>query len=134
MLMELKDIIAIRGKGELFKVIAKTQKGIVVESLNEKKTKFKVQPNLHVLMLSDITIFSDDGSDIYLKDVFINIKKKDGLTLSVNPKTAPVELKTFFTEVMPNHDQEKVYTSDIKKIIKWYEILCKFAPRCYRKY
>jgi hypothetical protein len=126
--MELKDVIAIRGKSELFKVLAKTPKGIVVESLSEKKIRFKVQANFQVLMLSDISVFSNDGSDIFLKDVFQNIKAKNGMDLPVHPKTAAVELKSYFTEIVPNHDAEKVYLSDIKKIIKWYETLCEYAP------
>lgn len=126
--MELKDIIAIRGKGDLYKIIAKTPQGIVVESINEKKTKFKVQPDLHVLMLSDITIFSNDNSELYLQDLFLNIYEKDGLEISVNPKDAPNTLRDYFKKVAPNHDEERVYNSDMKKMVKWFLIIKEWYP------
>ena len=110
--MDFNDIIAIRGKGDLFKVIAKTPKGLVVESINEKKIKFQVQPDLHVLLLSDITVFSNDNSDLYLRDIFIKIFEKDGKKISVNPKDDPKTLKDFFKEVAPNHDDESGRTHD----------------------
>lgn len=126
--MDLKDFIAIRGKGDLYRVMSKSPKGIIVETLNEKRTKFKVQPNLHVLILNDITIFSKDNSDLFLKDVFKVFYGKDGLSLSVNAKTEPNVLKEYFRELVPNHDEERVYISDMKKMIKWYECICEFYP------
>jgi hypothetical protein len=126
--MDLKDFIAIKGKGELFRVMVKTAKGIIVESLNESKTKFKVQPNLSVLLLYDITIFSNDNSDLYLRTVFMNIYKKDGLKISIDVKDDSYKLREYFKEVVPTHDEEKVYISDIKKILKWYMILAEYYP------
>ena len=126
--MDLKDFIAIRGKSELFRIISKTPKGIIVETLNETKVKFKVQPNLQVLILYDITIFSNDNSDLYLKDIFIKMFERDGLQLSVGQKDEPLTLKTYFTEIVPNHDEEKVYISDIKRVIKWYNIVALWYP------
>ncbi|MEA3496896.1 MAG: DUF5606 domain-containing protein [Bacteroidota bacterium] len=126
--MDLKDIIAIRGKGDLFRVISKSPKGIIVETLNEKKTKFKVQPNLHVLILNDITIFSKDGSDFFLSDVFLRFYKKDVLKLSITPKTEPNKIKEYFKEVVIDHDEEKVYISDMKKMIKWYNVIAEIYP------
>jgi hypothetical protein len=126
--MDLKDIIAIRGKGELYKVLNKSPKGIIVESIGEKKVKMKVQPNLQVLMLNDITIFSDDGSDLFLRDIFRKMFEKDGKELSVNPKSDTADLRKFFLEIAPNHDEEKVYSSDMKKILKWYDAIVSWYP------
>ena len=126
--MDLKDFISIRGKGDLFRLVSKTPKGIIVETLNEGRAKFKVQPNLQVLILNDITVFSKDNTDLYLKDVFLKIFEKDGLHISMEQKDDAVKLKEYFKEIAPSHDEEKVYISDIKKIIKWYEIISKFYP------
>ncbi|MBT3301741.1 MAG: DUF5606 domain-containing protein [Bacteroidetes bacterium] len=126
--MDLKDFIAIKGKSELFRVINKSPKGIIVETLNEKRTKFKVQPNLHVLVLNDITIFSTDNSDIFLLDVYLKFFEKGGLKLELNQKSEPEAIYSFFREHVPNHDQEKVYISDMKKMLRWYHIICEFYP------
>ena len=126
--MDLKDFIAIKGKGDLYRILVKTPKGIIVEALNESKTKFKVEPNLSVLLLYDITIFSNDNTDLFLRDVFKNTFKKDGKDVPVNYKDDTFKLKEYFREIAPNYDEEKVYISDIKKIIKWYTILVGWYP------
>ncbi|MBL6962661.1 MAG: hypothetical protein ISR55_02465 [Bacteroidetes bacterium] len=126
--MDLKDFIAIKGKSELFRVLNKSPKGIIVETLNEKRTKFKVQPNLHVLVLKDITIFSVDSSDIYLLDVYLKFYEQGGLKLELNQKSEPEAIYSFFREHIPNHDQEKVYISDMKKMLRWYHVICEFYP------
>lgn len=126
--MDLKDFIAIKGKGDLYRILAKTPKGIIVEALNESKTRFKVEPNLSVLLLYDITIFSNDNKDLFLRDVFKNTYKKDGKVVPVNYKDDTFKLKEYFREIAPNYDEEKVYISDIKKIIKWYSILVSWYP------
>ena len=126
--MDLKDFIAIKGKGDLYRILAKTPKGIIVEALNECKTKFKVEPNLTVLLLYDITIFSNDNTDLFLRDVLKNAYKKDGVKIPVDHKDDTFKLKEYFRIIAPNYDEEKVYISDIKKIIKWYSILVKWHP------
>lgn len=126
--MDLKDFIAIKGKSDLYRILAKTPKGIIVEALNEGKTKFKVEPNLTVLLLYDITIFSTDDSDLFLRDVFKNAFKKDGVKVPVDQKDDTFKLKEYFRQIAPTYDEEKVYISDIKKIVKWYSILVKWHP------
>ena len=126
--MDLKDFIAIKGKADLYRILAKTPKGIIVETLNDTKTRFKVEPNLSVLLLYDITIFSNDNTDLFLRDIFKNTYKKDGAKVPVNYKDDTFKLKEYFREIAPNYDEEKVYISDIKKIIKWYTILVGWYP------
>jgi hypothetical protein len=126
--MDLKDFIAIKGKGDLFRILAKTPKGIIVETLNETKMRFKVEPNLSVLLLYDITIFSNDNTDLYLRDVFKNAYKKHAAKMPVSFKDETYKLKDYFREIAPNYDEEKVYISDIKKIVKWYSILVSWYP------
>jgi hypothetical protein len=126
--MDLKDFIAIKGKADLYRILAKTPKGIIVETLNDTKTRFKVEPNLSVLLLYDITIFSNDNTDLFLRDIFKNTFKKDGAKVPVSYKDDTYKLKDYFREIAPNYDEEKVYISDIKKIIKWYTILVGWYP------
>jgi len=129
--MDLKDFIAIRGKGDLYRVMSKSNKGIIVETLNEKRTKFKVQPNLQVLVLNDVTIYASKGEDIRLEDIFIKLNEKAGNSLQLDLKSDSVELIDLFKEVAPDYDHEKVYLSDMKKTFRWYMTLCHFYPNLF---
>ena len=121
--MELKDIISISGKTGLYKIIAQTPKSMVAESIDEHKTKLPIHSSHQVAMLSEITIYSATPEDITLKSVFENIKTKDGEILSVTQKDSPEKIKEYFKEVAPNYDTDRVYISDMKKVLKWYELL-----------
>jgi len=126
--MTLKDIIAIKGKGELFRVLSKSPKGIIVETLNEKHVRYKVQPNLQVLVLNDITIYPNDNNDIHLYDIFRKIYEKDKLSPSIDNNSNPESIIQFFKELAPNYDEERVYLSDMKKMLKWYKNIAEFYP------
>lgn len=121
--MDLKDIISITGKSGLYKIISQSPKGAIVESLDDEKKRFMVGANYKVAMLEEITIFTETNEDFFVKDVFKRIMEKDGENISVSPKDSTAILKNYFNEIMPEHDKERVYVSDIKKIIKWYSIL-----------
>lgn len=121
--MRLKDIVSITGKSGLYKILSNTHKGIVVESMDEKKSKFMVDANFQVAVLGEITIYTNDGTDLYIKDIFKKIREKDGDKTSLSHKSKPAELRSYFQEVAPNHDEDRVYPSDIKKIVQWYNIL-----------
>jgi len=127
--MTLKDIIAIKGKGELFRVLSKSPKGIIVETLNEKRVKFKVQPNLQVLVLDDITIYPKDNNDIYLRDVFRKIYEKYKFNIGIDNNSTAEKIVEYFKELIPNYDDERVYLSDMKKMLKWYKIVADFYPQ-----
>ena len=122
-MLNLKDILTITGKPGLYKIVAQTAKGVIVETIDEKRTKIPVQNNYQVAMLEEITIFTNSEEDLQLKKVFENIEKKDGETSSVSAKDDSAAIKAYFLEVAPDHDTERVYVSDMKKILKWYEIL-----------
>lgn len=119
----LKDLVSITGKSGLYQIRSRTNNGIIVESLDERRSKMKINTNFQIAILAEITIYTQDGSDLYLKDVFKNIRAQDGDQTRINHKAKPAELKTYFGEVAPTHDPERVYPSDIKKIIQWYNIL-----------
>jgi len=124
--MDLSKILTISGKSGLFKVLnAQSKSGFVVESLNDGK-KIPVFASHKVSALEDISVFTY-GEDILLKKVFQNIFEKENGGKAIDPKTSDLELRTYFESVLPDFDKERVYTSDIKKIISWYNKLVELS-------
>ncbi len=119
--MDLSEILSISGKPGLFKVIAQTKNGVVVESLLDKK-RFTAFAHDHMSSLEEISVFTETD-DIPLKDIFKNIFDKQEGKAAINHKSDAKELKAFFEEVLPDYDKNRVYVSDIKKIIQWYNVL-----------
>ena len=121
--MELKEIISVTGKPGLYKVIAQSGKGFIVESLDPKKTRFPVSANHQVALLEEITVYANAEDNLTLKSIFENmIAKQDELPVP-GANDEALKIKSYFKEVAPNHDEDRVYISDMKKILKWYEIL-----------
>lgn len=119
--MNLKGIVSVSGKPGLFKLIGQNKAGIILESLDAKKLKVVVSmTQAKMASLEDITIFGED-EDIRLPDVLEAIKGVENLPDA--KKADSNSLREFFREVAPNHDESRVYGSDIKKIISWYLIL-----------
>ncbi|MDZ4839326.1 MAG: DUF5606 domain-containing protein [Bacteroidota bacterium] len=121
--MNLKEIISITGKPGLYKVIAQATRGFIVESIDEKKSRTSISSNHQVAMLSEITIYSIDEESIMLADIFLNLKKIDeeGTLPQLNADAR--YLQEMLAKVAPTYDTERVYNSDIKKLLKWYNIL-----------
>ncbi len=119
--MDLKEIMAISGKPGLYKMIAQTKTGMVVESLLDGK-RFTAFAHERISSLEEISIYTED-EDMTLYDVFKAIFEKEGGKASIDHKAPGNELKAYLLEFVPNYDQERVYKSDIKKIIMWYNIL-----------
>ncbi|MBN2349744.1 MAG: DUF5606 domain-containing protein [Bacteroidales bacterium] len=122
--MNLKDILSISGKGGLFKFISQGRNGVIVESFEDKK-RLIVHSSTKVSALEDISVFTQE-EEIPLADVLKNIFEKTSGGESIDYKSDPETLKKYFGEILPEYDREKVYVSDIKKIINWYNILHKF--------
>lgn len=120
--MSLDKVLAIAGKPGLYKLIAQTRGGFVAESLTDaKRISVSVQNNVSVL--SEIAIYTLT-EEIPLKQVFETIKKKEnGKLASVKPKDSKDKLEEYFFEVLPDYDEDRVYASDIKKVIQWYNLL-----------
>lgn len=119
--MNLKEILAISGYGGLFRFISQGRNGVIVEGLTDKK-RMNATSSMRVSALDDIAIFTSD-KEVPLKEVFrIIFKKEDGKSC-IDPKSSNDKLKAYFTEILPDYDQEKVYTSDMKKVFSWYNIL-----------
>jgi len=119
--MNLRGIVSVSGKPGLFKVIGQNKSGFILESLDEQKLKLVVNISTSKLAsLEDITIYGED-EDLQLQDIFENMKN---LGTTPDPKkTDGAALRDYFRKAAPEHDEEKVYASDIKKIISWFNLL-----------
>ena len=119
--IQLKDILAISGKGGLFKFIAQARNGIVVESLEEQK-RHVAPATARVSSLEDIAIFTYD-EEVPLADIFYMIHEKTGGEETLSHKAPAEDLKNQFRELVPEYDEDRVYISDIKKVFQWYNQL-----------
>ena len=120
--MSLNKILSISGKPGLYKLLTQTRSGFVAESLLDGK-KVTVSFKNNVSVLSEIAIYTLE-EEVPLKDVFEKIKEKEnGGKTSVSHKDAKIKLEEYLFEVLPNYDEDRVYASDIKKIIQWYNLL-----------
>ena len=122
--MDLKDIFAISGKPGLFKFVSEGRNSVmIVENLEDKKrtTAFSTSK---ISSLEDIAVFTDE-EDKPLKDVFKAIYEKENGAASIDHKSSGKVLEEYFLEIIPAYDQNRVYASDIKKVILWYNILQK---------
>lgn len=118
--MNLKGLVAVSGKPGLYKIIGQNKSGFVLESLDEQKLKLIVNlTTAKLASLEDITIFGDDD-DIKLINIFENMKNTPAIP---DPKADGGTLRKYFREVAPAHDEERVYASDMKKIIIWFNII-----------
>ncbi len=123
--MDLSKILSISGMGGLFKVIAQSKGGLIVESLADKK-RMPVHASSKISVLDNISMYLSSGDTIPLADVLKKIYEKQNGQPALDSKTSSDdEVKKFFTEVLPDYDKEKVHTSDIRKAILWYNLLQK---------
>jgi len=119
--MKLKDILAISGKSGLFKFISQGRNGIIVESFDDHSRSL-AHASEKVSTLEDIAIFTET-EELPLAKVFKKIFEKENGKPTISYKSSPEELKAFFEGILPDYDRNKVYISDIKKVINWYNIL-----------
>ena len=118
--MNLTGIVAVSGKPGLHKLIGQNKTGYILESLDDQKSKTIVNISTAKLAsLEDITVYGEDD-DLRLKDIFAKMKDAKNVP---DAKADGKVLRTFFFEVAPDHDEEKVYSSDIKKIVSWFHII-----------
>ncbi len=129
----LKDIAHISGKSGLYKILKPGRGGVIVESLDQKKQKEMVNANARVSVLKDISVFTEEHNEsVLLSEVFLKIREVYGKSVEFNFKDASNnQIFELFGTILPNFDKEKVYTSDIKKVISWYNIISEFAPEIF---
>jgi hypothetical protein len=125
----LKDIASIAGMSGLYRIVKPTRNGVIIESLAEEPTKGVAQARQRISLLEEISIYTTANEDtVPLKEVFNRIRQQYGDELPVHPKSSGAELSSFMEEIVPEYDQERVYTSDMKKIVSWYALINKFVP------
>lgn len=130
--MTLEDIATLSGKGGLFKVFKPAKSGVILESLDEAKTKLVATPNHKLSVLKEISIYTTTKeSTVSLEMVLTKIKTEFGDDLGLDHNADNSELKSFMKAVLPEYDENRVYVSDIKKLVKWYGILLKYAPEIF---
>lgn len=117
----LKGILAISGQQGLFKLVAEAKNNIIVESLETGK-RMPAYSTTKISALEDIAIYTDTA-DIPLKEVFRKIAEKGNSGPAIDHKSSANELKNYFATVLPDYDRDRVYVSDIKKVILWYNVL-----------
>ena len=119
--MDLTKILAISGKPGLYNMVAQTKSGVIVESLLDKK-RFPAFSHDRISSLAEISIFTTD-EDLPLKDVLKKVFEKYSGGSAISNKSSNNELKAFMEEILPNYDKDRVYVSDIKKLVFWYNLL-----------
>ncbi|MDO6470566.1 DUF5606 domain-containing protein [Maribacter sp. 1_MG-2023] len=120
--MRLEKILSVAGKPGLYKLITQTRTGFVAESLLDGK-RITVSLRSSVSVLSEIAIYTLE-EEVPLRDVFKKIQEKEnGGKTSIGHKEEKIKLEEYFFEVLPDYDEDRVYVSDIKKVIQWYNIL-----------
>jgi hypothetical protein len=130
--MTLSDIATISGKGGLFKVLAPTKSGVILESLDDAKSKMVATTSHRLSLLNEISIYTTtkEGT-VGLEDVLKKIHKDFNNDLGVDVNSDGSELKAFMKAVLPEYDEDRVYVSDIKKLVKWYGSILKYAPELF---
>lgn len=122
-MMVLKDILSVSGEPGLFKFIAQGKNAIIVEHLESKK-RSSVYGSAKVSSLEDIAIFTEK-EDVPLGKVFDIIYENENGGTALDSKADGNALKEWFLGILPDYSRDKVYTSDIKKVAQWYNILHK---------
>ncbi|KAA3439368.1 DUF5606 family protein [Rufibacter hautae] len=126
---DLKEIASISGMPGLYKIVAPTRNGIIVESLSEKPARSVAQARNRVSILQEISMYTNDEEHtVPLAEIFDRIRKQYGSDLPVTSKSSTQELSSFLESVLPDYDQDRVYASDMKKLAQWYQIVNQFVP------
>lgn len=132
--MNFKDLATVSGKPGLFKILKPSRTGVILESMDAKKTKLVAGMSQRVSILSDISIYTltEEGAEP-LQSVMQKIEAEfqGDLGLDANPDDS--ELRAFMKHILPEVDESRVYTSDIKKLITWYKLIKEQAPEVLEK-
>ncbi|MBP2830578.1 DUF5606 domain-containing protein [Aquimarina sp. U1-2] len=119
--MNLDKILAISGKPGLYELKTQTRSGFLAESLLDGK-KISVSIRHNVSVLSEIAIYTFT-EEVPLREIFNKIQEKENGGQAISHKESKDKLEAYFSEVLPDYDEDRVYASDMKKVIQWYNIL-----------
>lgn len=125
----LNKILAISGKPGLYRFLSRGNKMIIIESIDEAKKRMPAHAADKIVALSDISIYTDDGKEVPLADVFENAKKIfEAKQIDVHyKKSSQNEIVEVFSKILPQFDADRVHVSDMRKVIQWYNILTQYG-------
>ena len=120
----METILSIAGKPGLYKLVSRGKTNLIVEAIDDTHRRMPAFSTDRVTSLGDIAMYTD-ADDIALWEVLVKLGEKEGLkpTSLKYKKCSSKELRAYFSEVLPNFDQDRVHDSDIKKLLQWYDIL-----------
>lgn len=120
----LETVLAIAGKPGLYRLVSRGNKNLIVESLDAAKKRTPIFGTDKVISLGDIAMYTE-GGEVALKKVLQSVANKENAQIaSIDIKKATKdELSAYFAEILPEYDRDRVYITDIKKLISWYNIL-----------
>lgn len=121
----LRTILVISGKPGLYKLITRGSNNLIVETVDAQKRRLPVFNSERVVSLGDISIYTDDDSEVKLSEVFENISKAyKAKTVDLSAKKASDdEIVAFFTKALANYDRDRVRINDMRKVLSWYNLL-----------
>lgn len=122
----LETVLAISGKPGLYRLVSRGNRSLIVETLDDAKKRMPAFAADKVISLADIAMYAEDG-EVPLRKVLNSVKQKENGEVSSfdYKKASNQELAAYFAEILPNYDRDRVYPTDIKKLISWYNILIK---------
>jgi len=130
--MDLKDIAVISGKPGLYRIMKPTRTGVIVEAVGGGKAKIMAQASHRISILKEISIYTTTGEgSVQLEDVFYAMWEKWQTSLEVTKDDE--RLREILAEVLPDFDRERVYVSDIKKLVAWYALLSEYLPEVLQR-
>ena len=131
--MELKDLVSVSGKSGLFKIIKAARSSVIVETLDHQKKKLVISASQRISILEEISVYTNtsEGSTPLAK-VFHSIYHEFGEESILDKDASNAEYLSFFKTILPEYDEDQVYASDIKKILRWFDILLIEAPHLVR--
>jgi hypothetical protein len=129
----LKEVANISGKPGLYRIVKPGRAGVIVESLDQLHKREMINANAKVSVLKEISVYTEDiNKATPLGEIFLSIRKDFGNKVELDTKNATnKEIFDFFGKVMPDFDKERVYPTDVKKIINWYNILSENLPELF---
>lgn len=130
--MKFEEIASVAGKGGLFRIVKPAKAGVILESLDPKKSKLVVGADARVSVFSEISIYchNDEGATP-LEDVMRKIHEEFEGDTGLDKNSDADELKSFMEHILPDYDPDKVYVSDMKKLVTWYNLLARDYPELF---
>ncbi|UOR07269.1 DUF5606 domain-containing protein [Hymenobacter aerilatus] len=123
---DLKEIAAISGMPGLYRLVSPTRTGVIIEALDGRGTRSIASARNKVSLLQEISIYTQDyDQTVPLTEVFDRIHQQFGAELELTSKSDDRDLATFMGKIIPDYDRDRVYMSDMKKLVTWYGIVSK---------